>query len=239
VVLRTALGLHALAVLGCRLVDVPCDGRAADEGDARDALVFEQRVHRVHAPVDELDDAVREAGLVDEFEDLLGDQRVLLTGLEDEAVPGGDSVREEPERNHPREVERRDGSEHAERPPDSRLVDVRCRVRERTGLHHRRDATGHLDVLDTPAEFTPRLVDVLAVLLDEDLREFVLIVLEQLLEREQRLDALLDGPLAPALERLLAALYGVVDVALGAVTDVAEFLVGRRVHDRLTVLSCR
>ena len=58
VVLRAAQGLHALAVRGAGLVDVPGDGRGADERHRLDVGVFEQPVDGDLVAVEDVEHAV-------------------------------------------------------------------------------------------------------------------------------------------------------------------------------------
>ena len=81
VVLGAAERLHALPVLGGRLVDVVRDRRGADERDAVDPRMLEDRVHRRLAAVDEVDDAGRHDS-VQELEGPLHGERVLLGRLD-------------------------------------------------------------------------------------------------------------------------------------------------------------
>ena len=64
VVLRPAERLDALAVLRPRLVDVARDRRRADEADRGDVGVLEQRVDRDLVALDDVEDAVRHARLL-------------------------------------------------------------------------------------------------------------------------------------------------------------------------------
>jgi hypothetical protein len=232
---RAALRLDALAVCRGRLVDRLRDGGAADERDALDIVVFEKSVHRVDASVDELDDAVGEARGVEQVEEILGGQRRLLAGLEHERVARRGGVRQEPQRDHPGEVERRHGGEDAERLSDGGLVDTGSRVLDVPGLHERGDPTGRLDVLDATPELARCLPERLSVLLDEQFGELCLVLLEQPLELEQRLDALLDGTTAPVLEGSPCGRDGLVDVGRGAEPDARDGRPGRGVGDVLSV----
>ena len=76
VVLGAAERLHALAVLRARLVDVAGDRRGADEADRGDVGVLEQPVDRHLVAVDDLEDAVGDAGLLQQ----LGDEERGATG---------------------------------------------------------------------------------------------------------------------------------------------------------------
>ena len=125
VVLGAAERLHALAGLGRALVDDLRHRGRADERDRVDPRVVEDPLDDLAAAVDEVDDARRQSERVELLEgDLLG-QRHLLGGLEHERVAAGDREGQEPERDHRREVERRDRRAHADRLADRLGVDVR------------------------------------------------------------------------------------------------------------------
>lgn len=224
------MGLDALAVRGRAFVDELCDRGGTDERNAFDPVVVDQVVDGVLATVDELDDAIREAGLVDELEEFLGDQRVLLARLENETVSGRDRVGEEPQRDHAGEVKRRNRGERAEWLPDCTLVDFGRGVQQRAALHHRRNATGDFDVLDAATEFTARFCSRFPVILHEDLCEFVEVLLEEGLQFEQRLDSLLDGTTGPVFERFVRRSDGVVNVVRRTERNPSQLLTGCRVR---------
>ena len=69
VVLGAAEGLHALAVLGAGLVDVLGDRRGADEADGLDVGVLEQAVDGHLVAVDDVERAVGQTGLLQQFGD--------------------------------------------------------------------------------------------------------------------------------------------------------------------------
>jgi hypothetical protein len=75
VVLGAAVRLHALAVPRGGLVDVLRDGRRADEGDGPDLRVGEEGVDALAAAVDDVEDALGQARLLEE----LG-QRIAVSG---------------------------------------------------------------------------------------------------------------------------------------------------------------
>jgi len=68
------------------------------------------------------------------------------------SVPARDRVGQEPQRNHGREVEGRDGGHHAQRLPDHDLVYAAGNIFQVVPLHERRNAAGHFHILDAPAE---------------------------------------------------------------------------------------
>ena len=96
-------------------VDVPRDGRRADERHALDVRVLAEPVDDVRAAVHEVHDAAAEAALREQLEHPLLRERHELGRLHDERVAGRDREREEPERHHGGEVERRDRREDADR----------------------------------------------------------------------------------------------------------------------------
>ena len=78
VVLGAAERLHALAVRGAVGVDVLGDGRGADEADGSDARMFEDVVDGLLVAVDDVEDAVGQAGLLQQFGDQDGGAGVAL-----------------------------------------------------------------------------------------------------------------------------------------------------------------
>ena len=123
VVLRPAERLHALAVLRPGLVDVARDRGRADEADRGDVGMLEHRVDRDLVAVHDVEDAVRDAGLLEQLGRPDRRRRVLLGRLEHERVAAGERRRPHPHRDHRGEVERRDPGDDAERLPDRVDVD--------------------------------------------------------------------------------------------------------------------
>src|SRR5207302_7502012 len=107
--------LDALAVRDGLLVDVLGDGGGADEGDGLDAGVGEDGVDGVLAAVDDVEHAVRQAGLPVQAGDEVGGGGVALGRLEDERVTGGDGDRVHPQGHHGGEVEGGDARDHTQR----------------------------------------------------------------------------------------------------------------------------
>ena len=67
VVFRAAERLHALAVLGRRLVDVSRDRRRAHERNRLDAGVREDRVHRLRIAVHHIQHAIRKSRFLEQL----------------------------------------------------------------------------------------------------------------------------------------------------------------------------
>ena len=124
----------------------------------------EQRVDRDGVTVDDVEHAVGHAGLAGQLGEEERGRRVPLGGLEHEGVAAGDGVGQHPERDHHREVERRDAGDDAQRLEHG--VDVHAgghlgRVR---ALEQVRDAAGELDVLEPARHLAGGVAQHLAVL---------------------------------------------------------------------------
>ena len=110
-----------------------------------------QRIDRGFAAVDQVDDALGQAGLLEQFEDVAHGERHALDGFRMNVLPRGDRVGQKPERDHAGKIEGRDRGDHAERLADHHLVDAAGDVFEVVALHHHRNAAGDFDVLDGAA----------------------------------------------------------------------------------------
>ena len=171
VVLRTAERLHALAVPGPGLVDVAGDRRGADERDGLDVGVLEHAIDRHLVALDDVEDAVGNAGLVEQLGEEQRRRRVLLGRLEDERVPAGDGVGEHPHRHHRREVEGRDAGDDAERLADLVDVDAGADLLRVAALEQLRDAAGELEVLEAAGDLAQGVRGDLAVLGGQERRD--------------------------------------------------------------------
>ena len=206
VVLGAAERLHPLAVGGAGLVDVAGDRRRPDERDRLDVGVDQQRVHGLLVAVDHVHHAVRKTGLLPELGDRDRRAGVLLARLDHHRVPAGDGDRDEPQRHHGREVERRDHGDDAEALPDRVDVDAGRGVLGEPALEQVRDAAGELGDLEPAGDLAEGVVEDLAVLAGDQLGDALLVAVEQLAELEQHLRALGERDGAPAVSpRLLGS----------------------------------
>ena len=99
-VLCAEVGLHSLTVLRPPIVNVlPCS-ITSDEADSFDVRVIADGIDCRNASVDDVQHAVREAGLLAEFGNDHGGARVTLRRFEDERVAGDRSHWDRPEGNH-------------------------------------------------------------------------------------------------------------------------------------------
>ncbi len=240
VVLRAAEGLDPLAVPGAGLVDVAGDRRGADEADRRDVGVAQQAVDGLLVPLQHREDTVGEPGLLPELGEEQRRRGVLLAGLEDEGVAGGDRVRAHPQRHHHREVERGDAGDDAERLADRVDVDAGARLLGEAALHQVRHTGGELDVLESSRDLAGRVRENLAVLGGHDLGELSGPLVQQLPEREEHRGPLGQRGAAPPLGRGLGALDRLLDVVGARELDVGRLLPGGRVeHGRGTAGGAR
>ena len=192
--------------------------------------MVEQGVDGVLAAVDEVDDARREAGLLDQLEDAALNDRVLLGGLEDEGVAAGDGVGQEPEGDHEREVEGGDRREDAERLVDDFLVDApRGAILEAVAHHQGRDAAGGLDVVDAALDLAAGIVERLAHLGHDQPRQLLPVFDQQLAQREEIARPLLRRRRAPGREGRGGGPHGGVDVGRVAQRHARKDLIRRRV----------
>ena len=230
-VLGAAPGLDPLPG-GRRLrVDELRDLARADERDAGDARVVEDRVDRFLRSVDQVHDARGEAGLADEVHDELHRDRVLLGRLRDPAVPRRDRVRPEPELHHHGEVEWADPREHAEWLVQDLLIDPGARpVLQVVSHHEARDARGDLDVLDGPSDLASRLLDRLAHVLDDDPREVLEMMFHQIPQGEEVPRAVERWRLAPGIPCPEGLLHRHVDLIFRRERHACDRVAGRGVR---------
>ncbi len=232
VVLGAAEGLHALAVRGGGGVDVAGDGGRADEGDGLHVRVLQEAVHGHLVAVHDIEDAVRQTGLGEEFGELHGGRRVLLARLEHEGVATGDGEGEHPQRHHRREVERRNARDDTERLPDRGHVDAGGDLRGQLALELHADAAGQVDDLQAARDLSERVGVHLAVLGGDQFGDLVAVRVQQRAEREEDRGPLGQGGLTPGQVRLLGGGDGGVHLVDGGEGHLGGDLAGRRVRHR-------
>ena len=98
--------------------------------------------------------------------------------------PVRDGVRQEPERNHPREIERNDGGDHAERLPDHHFVDAAGHVFQVVALHHGGNPASDFHIFDGAAQLGLGLGKRLAILGGEDTGQVLDLRFENVLQLE-------------------------------------------------------
>jgi hypothetical protein len=155
VVLGAAEGLHPLAGGTGLLVDVAGDRGGPDERHR--AMPGWSRIASTAtlSPCTDVEDAVRQAGLLPEPGDELDTDGSRSLGLSTNAVAAGDRDRVHPHRHHDREVERGDPGADPERLADRVEVDAGGDLVGVVALEQGRQPAGELDHLE-PALTSPR-----------------------------------------------------------------------------------
>ncbi len=192
-ILRPALCLDALAGGRAAGIDVPRHLGRADEAHCRDAGMVQNGVDRFRGAVDQVDHPRREGKLLEQAEHLVHGDGCALGGLDKHGIAARQGIRQEPERDHPREIERGDDGTYPHRLAQDVLVDTGGDILQDAALHHQRDAASHLHVLNRPAHLALGFFEGLAVLLDDRSRQVIELEFEQVFQLEQVLDALRGG----------------------------------------------
>ncbi len=231
VILRAAESLHALAVLCAGGVDVLGDGGGADEGDGLDGGVGEDGVDGGLVAVDDVEDAVREAGFLEHFGEEDGGGGVALGGLEDEGVAAGDGEREHPERDHGGEVEGRDAGDDAERLAHGPGVDAGADLLGEFALEELADAGGVLDVFEAAHDLAFGVGEDFAVLAIEEGGDLVHAGLEDVAQAEEDAGAAERRLRGPVGEGAGGGFDGGVQLGFGCEGNVGLHGAGGRVED--------
>ena len=198
VVLRAAERLDALAGGGAGAVDVLGDGRGADEADGLDGGVGEDGVDGGLVAVDDVEDAVGKAGLLEHLGDQDGGAGVALAGLEDEGVSAGQGYGEHPHGDHGGEVEGGDAGDDAEGLAHGVAVHAGADLLCEFALEKLWNSCGKLDDLEAAGGLAAGVGEDLAVLAVDERGDLVEAALEDLAEAEEDAGAAqrrLGGPL--------------------------------------------
>ena len=179
----------------------------------------------------DVEDAVRDAGLLEQLGRPVRRGRVLLGGLEHERVAAGERRRPHPHRHHRGEVERRDPGDDAERLPDRVDVDPGRGLLGHAALEQGRDPAGELDHLEPAGDLAERVGEHLAVLGREDARNLLAAVVHELADPEHQLGPLRERGGAPRGERRLRGGDRGTDLLGRRQVDLAALLPERRVVD--------
>ncbi|MNZ45270.1 hypothetical protein D3C78_629200 [compost metagenome] len=229
VVLRAHHALHALAGLRGPVVDVGADAGRTDEGHRLDIRMVADSVHRIGATVDHVQHARRYAGFMGQLGEAHGHHRVLLGRLEDEGVAGGDGHREHPQRDHRREVERRDAGADADRLQHGEGVHAAGDVVGQLAELQVADGGGMLDHFQAAEDIALGVRQGLALLGGEQRGQLLHVLANQLLVLEEDPRAGADRRLLPGLEGFLRTGYRRVDLRLGGEGHAGQDFLGGRV----------
>ncbi len=163
-VLRSAHALHALTVGRAAGVDDLRHVSGAYEADSLDVRMVRDGLHDLSAALHDVEDSLGQASLERQFGEAHGNGRITLGGLEDEGVADGQGRRQHPERDHGREVERRDARYDAKRLADRVNVDARSGAFGELALQQVRHATDEFDHFQAALQVADGVSEHLAVL---------------------------------------------------------------------------
>ena len=197
VVVGAAQGLDALAVGRARVLDDVRHRRGADEADRVDAVVGEDLAHQRPVARDDVEEAVGQARLLVQAGDAERGGGHQGGDLEDEGVARGQRDRVHPHGDHDGEVEGGDARDHADRLAERVDVDARGRLVGELALERRVDPAREVDGLAPPGDLAQGVPVGLAALAHDDVGQFVLVLDDELAEREHDVDTLGQGRARP------------------------------------------
>ena len=239
-ILRTTQRLYAFAVRRSLQVNVACNRRRAHEADSAYIRVMQQRVHRFLVALHDVEDAVREAGLLQQSGQPDCRGRVALGGLQNERVTARERNGKHPHRHHRREVEWCDARHDTQRLAHAVCIDATADVLTELALQQMGNAAGELDHFQSACQFAMGIADCLAVLARDESRDLIGGALHEFLEPEQHTRTPLRWRRCPAAKRLPRGTHRCIDVvrrgkghershrAQGGVEDIARaFLISR------------
>ena len=180
VVLGAAQCLHAFAVVGAGFIDVIGNGRGADKTHGLDVRVHQQCVNGFLVALHHVEDAIRQASLLEQVGHQQAGAGVQRAGLQHKGVARSNGDREHPHRHHDGEVERRDAGHHTQRLAQRPVVDAGAHLVGEVTLEQLRNAASKFDDVDTACHFTLCIGKHLAMLGGDQPGQIVLVGIQQL-----------------------------------------------------------
>ncbi len=202
-VLGPAQRLHALAVGSALLMDVFSDRGRADKGNGLDVRVLQQCIDRHLVALHHIEDAIGQTGFLEQTRHQQAGRRIALGRFEDEAVAGHQRHGNHPQGHHDRKVERRDPGADAQWLTQVPVIDTAADVVAEIAFQQAGGTAGKFDDLDTAHHLAACVGQHLAVLAANDLRQFILVLVQQLLELEHHPRTAQRGLLGPGRKRRL------------------------------------
>ena len=230
-VLGPALALGTFAVGRSPTVDIFGHWCRAHKADRPHIGVVEKSINRLFRAVDQVDDTVRQASLLNDLEDLLRRHGRLFRGFQDKGVAAGDGVGQEPQGDHPRKIKGCDGRDDADRLTNQHFVDATGDVLAVGALHQDGDTTSDLHVLNAASQFAHRLRVRLTAFVGDRARQIVQVLFEHVLQLKQVLHALYSGSLSPLPKSVGSSPHGGVYLSSRGQRESGDHLRCGRVHD--------
>ena len=161
-----------------------------------------------------------------------GRERHLFRGLQDERVAADDRDREHPERNHGREIERRDARADADRMANGLAINLAGDVGERLAHDQAGHAAGELDHLDAAMDRRTGLGERLAVLACDQVCQLLGVSGQLFAKAKHHAGPFDDRRLDPGRQGVGRRLHGPVDLVGRAERHAGDRAAVRRVEDR-------
>ena len=228
-VVRTTKGLNALATAYTRVLDDVSHRRRTNEGNSVDARVDQDVLNAAAITREHIEDTVGKSGLFVKF---CGKKRRGRRGrrrLEDEGVPRGDRQRVHPHRHHSREIEWTNARNDANRLTGRMNVDSGGNIVRIFTLEGNVDCRCEVKGLPTTLNLADGIGVVLAMLFDDESCHLVLVVEDELTHPEHDGHTLRQRIARPLLLRLASHLDSVVQILLGRLQELCNYLASCRV----------
>ncbi len=126
-------------------------------------------------------------------------------------LPAGKCIRQIPEGDHAREVERCNRGAHAQRLADHDLIDAGRDILDEFALHHHRHAAGDFHILIGADHLGFGFFEGLAAFIGDELRDLIPVGAQQIPQLEKILHAILDRGSSPGRESFAGSLCRSID----------------------------
>ena len=222
--------LHALAVQAGAVVHMRAHVGRAHKADRLDVFVVANGVYRILAAVNHVQHPGRNPGLQCQLAQAHGHHRVLLRRLEHKGIARGNRHGEHPQRNHRREVKRRNPRAHAQRLQQRVGIDTtghvvgqlaQLQIANGAGVLHHLQATEHV-ALCVGQGF--------ALFSRQQRGQLAHVFANQLLQLQKNAGAGTNGGFLPRLERFLGRSHRGVDLVLRSKRHAGQHFLRSGVH---------
>ena len=178
-----------------------------------------------------VEDAVREARLLQEISHQHRSRRHFLRRFQYECVAACQRHREHPQRHHHRKIERRNARAHAQRLAHRVAIDAGADLFAVLAFDQMRYTHRELDYFNAALHRAGGIRQRLAMLGRDQARELILVGVEQLAKAHQDARAAQCRRIAPSRKRALRCLHRRIDIGRVAERHALGDLPGRRVGD--------
>ena len=200
VVLGAGEALHPLHVAGTGFVYVLSDRNRTDKGYGLDGRISQQGINLLFGTVNHLQYTLGCAGLLKQLGQAGWCQRVLLGRFQNKGVAAGNGHGEHPQRDHGREVERRNAGTHPQRLDPGMGIYLAGHVFNGLAHHQGSHVGGVFHHFNAAPDIAFGVVKGLAGFLGQDLGDFVVMFFKQRLITQHHPCSLRNRGFLPAFE---------------------------------------